>query len=355
MTSSVFKTAAFLLVLLCSLGVTAGVPCAAEEAYGECPFATSLHHTTEGMRYWYEEEGGFMAITKVPYDQTGCKSCHVSSCATCHTKREGDKCAYSTAMAKDKETCLVCHARAKAAFGMGEKTGSLDVHIAKGMGCSDCHTGEDVHGDGTLYHSMRDPGAVKAACTNCHTFEGAEQSRAHKVHRGKLECASCHVSNSITCLNCHFENFLATKEKKGNFIAPSQDWVLLINYNGRVTTGTVQTLVYKKQKFIAYAPYYTHAIRPKGRECRDCHGNAAMELIKKGEKVPMTQFKDGAVVPWKGVVPVAPDQLDWIFLDKKEGQWVLIEDGEGPTVQFVGHGEPLTEKQIKKMGMPFAR
>ena len=40
-------------------------------------FTKSLHYTGEGMRRWYEEEGGFMEITKIPYDELNCKKCHV--------------------------------------------------------------------------------------------------------------------------------------------------------------------------------------------------------------------------------------------------------------------------------------
>ena len=43
-------------------------------------FQKSLHATGEGMRYWYEEQGGFMAVTKIRYAQLSCKNCHVQSC-----------------------------------------------------------------------------------------------------------------------------------------------------------------------------------------------------------------------------------------------------------------------------------
>ncbi len=36
-------------------------------------FNKSLHHTTEGMRYWYEEQGGFRNITGIPYAELDCK------------------------------------------------------------------------------------------------------------------------------------------------------------------------------------------------------------------------------------------------------------------------------------------
>lgn len=343
------------LVVVSVTVLTARMAYSEEAAYQECPFATSLHHTGEGMRYWYEKEDGFMSITKVPYSQLGCKSCHVSSCGVCHTTRDGKKCSYSTSKAKDTETCLVCHARAKAAFSIGEQTDALDVHIARGMGCSDCHSGEDVHGDGTRYHSMRDPGAVKVQCSDCHEFDPLTVTRTHKIHFGRLDCTACHVSNSLTCLNCHFDSFVATGKKEGNFIAPRGDWVLLINYQGKVTTGTVQTLVSKGKKFVAYAPYYTHAIRSKGRKCADCHANEAVKLIRQGQKVPMAAFRDGKIVAWQGAVPVVPDQLEWVYLNKKDDEWVPIETTEPEKVQFVGHGAPLTKRQMNLLAVPFKR
>ena len=54
-------------------------------------FTNSLHYTGEGMRRWYEEEGGFMEITKIPYDQLNCKSCHVKSCDQCHLAKKREK------------------------------------------------------------------------------------------------------------------------------------------------------------------------------------------------------------------------------------------------------------------------
>jgi hypothetical protein len=42
----------------------------------------------------------------------------------------------------------------------------VDAHFEAGMHCIDCHTEQDVHGDGKLYGEMID--AVEIACTDCH-------------------------------------------------------------------------------------------------------------------------------------------------------------------------------------------
>lgn len=336
--------------------LTIGGLCAVEQEQkgeGTC-FSKSLHYTGEGMRYWYEEPNGLMAITNIPYNQLDCQKCHVKSCDVCHAERQGQKCSYSVEKARDMKTCLPCHTRAKATFECGKDKGALDVHIVAGMVCADCHKGQDVHGDGISRRSMRDDGAVKASCTNCHTPK-EDEIRAHKVHRGKLDCAACHVSNSISCLNCHLDNFVKTGKREGNFLAPIQDWLLLVNYKGKITSGTAQTFVYKDKKFIAYAPYFTHSIQAKAKACTDCHANPAMRLIQKGESVPMAEFKDGKMVSWKGVVPLVPEQLKWSFLNKVGDKWVPVQNDKPPKIQFVGYGEPLTKVQIKKMAIPFKK
>jgi hypothetical protein len=74
-------------------------------------FTNSLHHTGEGMRYWYEAKDGFMAITGTPYKSLGCKGCHVEGCNTCHLEETENGLVYSNEKARSSKTCLKCHAR----------------------------------------------------------------------------------------------------------------------------------------------------------------------------------------------------------------------------------------------------
>ncbi|UCE08498.1 MAG: iron-sulfur cluster assembly scaffold protein, partial [bacterium] len=55
-----------------------------------------------------------------------------------------------------------------------------------------------------------------------------------------------------------------------------------INYNGKVTTANLQTLIYKGEKFVAYAPYYTHSIQAQARQCIECHGTEIAKQLKRG-------------------------------------------------------------------------
>jgi hypothetical protein len=309
-------------------------------------FEKSLHFTGEGMRYCYERDDGFMSLTGIPYKDLDCKNCHVQSCDPCHAEQKGKESLYTNAKAKDVKTCLKCHGREGATFKFGKKMGTLDVHVAKGMACADCHKGEDVHGDGNFYQSMRAPEALKVACVTCHTVD--TKIEAHTVHGDKVDCAACHVSNTVACMNCHFDTFLKTGKRKGAFLPPIQSWLLLINYEGKVTSGTAMSLISKGKKFIVYAPYYTHAIQKEGRACDDCHANAAMKLIEKGEPIPMMVLRDGNVEHWKGVAPTVHDKLKWVYLEKTGDKWVPIKDVEPEKVQW-WYGKPLTEEQIQKL------
>jgi len=312
-------------------------------------FENSLHYTGEGMRDCYEREDGLMGLTNIPYSKLDCKNCHAQTCDTCHAYQKEKKSLYGTAKAKEMNTCLKCHTRADLTFKIGKERGNLDVHVAKGMVCADCHKSEDVHGDGNFYKSMRAPDALKVSCTTCHSK--VKPIKAHAVHREKLDCAACHVSNTIACMNCHFDTFLKTGKRPGNFL-PMQTWLLLINYNGKVTSGTAMTIVSNNQKFVVYAPYYTHSIQKKGKACEDCHANAAMKLIKEGKPVPMMVFKDGKIENWKGVVPTVHEKLQWVYLNKEGNKWVPLEAKAPEKVQW-WYGKPLTEEQIKKLSLPF--
>lgn len=132
-------------------------------------FDNSLHHGARGMSAAYERSDGLFHLAKVPYAQLDCLNCHVKTCDQCHGSEENGRFTYSVAKAKDSDTCTSqCHGKQGLTFMLGQKTGQLDVHIARGMGCSDCHTAEDMHGDGHVYASMREPGAIKATCEGCH-------------------------------------------------------------------------------------------------------------------------------------------------------------------------------------------
>jgi len=51
-------------------------------------------------------------------------------------------------------------------FEEGKAVHLKDIHLEKGMQCSDCHFGQDNHGDGNIYGETRN--AVEIDCIDCH-------------------------------------------------------------------------------------------------------------------------------------------------------------------------------------------
>lgn len=344
------------VLVLAAIFLPAGSAFPDEKSPEEC-FATSLHHTTRGMERWYDAADGFSAVTGVPYKELSCKGgCHVASCNSCHLEKTDAGLVYSVDMARQSETCLKCHSREKATLGMDKAAGTPDVHMDF-LSCADCHTAREVHGDGTCYESMRAPGAMDAKCSNCHTPDSTEytavpDSRSHIVHLGKLDCTACHVSNTMTCYNCHFGVLKETGKKSESFAAKAKDFLLLVKYEGRVTSGTLQTLVGPDNyPFVTYVPYFTHSIMPGGRKCEECHDTEAVNVLARGGRFAPGAVENGKLVFYKGVIPLAPDRLDWPFLEKKDGAWTAFTPDGGPLVQLGVYAEPLSNSDLNKMSV----
>ena len=318
-------------------------------------FSTSLHKTGAGMRYWYEADDGFKKLTGIPYDKLACKNCHSKGCSDCHLEKSENGSGYSREIAQKKETCFKCHARENAVDKMDKTRNTPDVHTQAGMTCADCHTLREIHGDGNSYKTMRDPDAKDAACTNCHAENSEDypeipDTRSHTVHKGKLDCNSCHVQNTMTCYNCHFGEFAKTKSKPQSFFGKIKDFLLLVKYKGKITSGNLQTLVSSENKpFIVYAPYLTHSITSNGRKCEQCHGTESVNTLASGRTFNMGTLRNGKMDFYKGVVPLVPELIEWPFFEKKNGKWVTFEPEQKPLIQMGLYAEPFTDDELNKL------
>lgn len=316
----------------------------------ECFYLKSLHYTAKGMEYWYEtEQGGLEILTGIPYDQLGCKGCHNNGCDVCHKAESNDKeCKiqiYSRNAATKLGMCLQCHAREKSMITVDHKAQQEDVHIAQGMVCTDCHSAREMHGDGTLYNSMKQPGAMQTECEMCH--DDVKPTEAHTVHKDRLDCKACHVRHVVSCTNCHFDTMIKKGQRKAR---PVHDWVFLMNYEGKVSSANMQTFVVGKDKtFLMFAPHMSHSIMKKGRDCDACHATEIVDQVEKGA-IQLTWHKDGKLVSLKGAIPVV-DGVDYrcAYDDLVDGKWIPIENPAKPRVQYVGYGTPLTREQLANM------
>ncbi len=203
-----------------------------------------------------------------------------------------------------------------------------DVHHRKGMSCIDCHTRDEIMGDGTSYAHYEDQ--LEISCTVCHadppakTRKGHEMTnitrkgdgyvltgrldgKAHPVRPPKKEvclypghrriaCDACHSTWVPQCYGCHAKRdasethldkltleetpgwweegrsyiryerpMLAVWGERVVIVTPGcQDVVTLVNKDGEVEGG------FNRFTMAAISPHTTQA---GGRSCQDCHSS----------------------------------------------------------------------------------
>ncbi|WP_458778024.1 hypothetical protein [Desulforhopalus sp. 52FAK] len=211
-----------------------------------------------------------------------------------------------------------------------------DIHHAKGMECIDCHTRNEIMGDGTSYAHYEDQ--LEITCKSCHDSnpgktrkgddltnvesEGDEHFLFGKVEEKRhtlkppkqgvcifpghkrVTCEACHSTWVAQCYGCHVKrdasgkhlDKLALKETEGLWeegrsyiryerpmlgvwedeivvVTPGcQDIVTLVNDEGEVEEA------FDRFTMAAINPHTTQA---KGRECLDCH--ASTKTVGLGE------------------------------------------------------------------------
>ncbi len=315
----------------------------------KCFFTKSLHYDAHGMAYWYSKrQNGIEKLVQIPYKKLPCSYCHVNSCDRCHRMKKNGNLIYSAKRARSMRNCLRCHLREKYMLGLIKKTNVPDVHFSKGMRCVNCHKAVDIHGDGKRYVSMREPGAIKAKCNNCH--KEIPKTPSHTVHKNKLDCTACHVQQTITCANCHMDTLIKKKKK---IAIPLFGWSFLVNYRGKVVSGNIQTFVVGKNRtFLVIAPYFSHYITKKGKMCSECHGTKIVKDIQKNNSLTITWIENGKLNNIKGMVPIVEGvKYKNAFMRYKNGKWIPIKNPKEPLVQFAGFGKPLTKEQLKKLAI----
>ncbi len=211
-----------------------------------------------------------------------------------------------------------------------------DVHHAKGMECIDCHTRNEIMGDGTSYAHYEDQ--VEISCEVCHSdnpgttrknntltnidtedgkivLVGKVDEKLHPVKTAKkgvcdfgahkrVTCEACHSTWVAQCYGCHAKRDAAhthldklSLEKTAGLweegrsyiryerpmlgvwqdeivvVTPGcQDIVTVVNKNGEIDKS------FDRFTMAAINPHTTQA---KGRDCIDCH--ASTKTVGLGE------------------------------------------------------------------------
>ncbi len=174
----------------------------------------SLHNTQQGYFTAFERRGGDSSSEQFQnMFQDRCAECH-SSCGQCHVSRPisvgGGLTHGHTFRPTPAQTdqCTACHGSRVGDEFRGLNEGiPADVHRLNGMTCMDCHTGMELHGDGTTPEDRYANENAGPKCLNCH--EGADSPQSdityHSLHAGQVACQVCHSVAYKNCYSCHVE------------------------------------------------------------------------------------------------------------------------------------------------------
>jgi hypothetical protein len=177
-------------------------------------YDTSLHYTLQPYKRIIElrmtKRSDVRDKVEAAMD-THCLTCH-SSCGQCHVARPqsvggGLMSAHSFEKKPPmNQVCISCHGSRieREYFGRNEGV-PPDVHRTKFFDCMRCHSGAEMHGDGTAYDRRYDV-ALAPRCVDCHESIYAEDAAnpiQHSIHRDSLSCQVCHAAPYKNCYSCH--------------------------------------------------------------------------------------------------------------------------------------------------------
>lgn len=347
---------------------------------GQANFSTSLHALRGGKPYFYNTvpnggAGGFETFTGVPINTLGCVECHdavdangntyptnyIPGCVDCHATNTPPSPGPVT-----QNDCLGCHSREKAIITLNIP----DVHRTAGKTCMFCHKSNDVHGNGTTYNSMFEPGAISADCSNSGCHAGYTHTNPSvDPHGGKLHCTSCHASSNLACYSCHFESQVQTHLKRPQ--RQITGFVMLVNRtkDNKVHPATFQNITYQGKAGIVIGPSVAHTIVKTGaRTCANCHQNLGGSIPSITDynadgimKFARWNTADSTLSWHQGVVPIPIDYAQSIKMDyltytgnvadpvAPSKKWSIVK--ETPDQFQIMYCTPLTRPQMAKIGM----
>lgn len=97
------------------------------------------------------------------------------------------------------EMCLRCHLGTgggpNAKHGVAPTSGEVDVHVAKGLGCVDCHRTTSHRTAGGADVKAQEAPEVTVACANCHQgrIHGGKNGPVLAKHLARIACQTCHI------------------------------------------------------------------------------------------------------------------------------------------------------------------
>jgi len=266
-----------------------------------------------------------------------CNSCH-TTCGDCHVSQpdsvggglvEGHAFVRTPSMSRQ---CTACHgSRVKNEYTGAHEGIPADVHLRSArMICTDCHTGDEMHGvvqttngiqAGAAAH--RYDGPQSPTCESCHADQvGVGSGNPYHEEHGTelLSCQVCHSVAYINCSTCHLERtaedvpyFRLEDEEMGFYIGRNvlrnaerpyryvpvrhvPTWPGLFDLYGENLLPNFDNL----PTWTYATPHNIQRNTPQTASCESCHTNNAIFLTP-DRVLPEEQAANAGVI-----VPAAP-------------------------------------------------
>jgi len=223
------------------------------------------------------------------------------------------------------EVCTACHgSRIDQEFN-GKNNGTLpDVHRENYMKCGNCHSGEEMHGDGTVY-ANRYQVASAPECLDCHENiygQDAVNTVQHTIHMDNVSCQVCHSGSYKNCNQCH----VATDSNGFAYFQTESSWLdFKIGRNPRRDDRHPEQFVTVRHipvDFDTFSHYTKNALSnfnlqptwkmatphnirrntPQNSSCDSCHGNAELFLTA-GDVIPLYREANKNVIVPEDMIP----------------------------------------------------
>lgn len=297
-------------------------------------YESSLHYNNRGIIMALQKranpEPEARTMLNEAMDQQ-CLQCH-ASCGQCHVNRPdaagGGLAAGHAFMRRPSmtENCLGCHWESVGVEYLGNNRNLKgDVHWQTlQMKCDDCHTYDEMHGDGEEYDDMRQAAmAIGPDCLDCHeeifTDQG-ENKETHNLHKDRVSCQACHATQYPNCASCHIypdnyklsqpgrvtmgvkigRNPHITEDRPEKFVAVRQ-----VPVSRDMFAAYGPNLLSRVDQVPTWKPATPHSIQrktPQNADCNACHGNWDVYLMLR-DVSPADRLANRPVIVPPKVIP----------------------------------------------------
>ncbi len=233
-----------------------------------------------------------------------CAECH-TTCGQCHVSQPKivnggllDKHEFKKTPNLTRN-CTACHGQSLGKEFRGEIRGiKASIHYLAGMTCTDCHTGDELHGANNAADKLYNAPA-RPSCRDCHGESINDANPFHEQHIGQLECHVCHAQPYTNCYQCHVAR-PGSGATSGTLVASEIDFrigrnplksderpeeICLLRH-GPVYPDSFEDYGIELEQFASEptwglaTPHNIQRFTPQNASCDSCHGHSSLFLTE---------------------------------------------------------------------------